>query len=82
MHPHSANWVVIKRAVVYYPRDAYTFSAGIKCRHCIFILESHNTGKSHSEILLALLRFAGSITAEVTICKLCCVTSSLVLRLC
>ena len=46
MHPHSANWVVIKRAVVYYPRDAYTFSGGIKCWHCIFILESHNTGKS------------------------------------
>ena len=30
--------MVIGRAVVYYPRAAHTFSAGIKCRHCMCVV--------------------------------------------
>ena len=34
IHPWPWNRVTIGRAVVYYARTAYAFSAGIKCRHC------------------------------------------------
>ena len=37
MHPCPLNWVAIGRTVVYYARVALAFSAGIKCRHCMFI---------------------------------------------
>ena len=36
VHPRPGNLVAIRSAVVYYVRDARAFSAGIKCRHCIF----------------------------------------------
>ena len=34
IHALETNWVVIRRAVVYYSLAAHAFSAGIKCRHC------------------------------------------------
>ena len=36
MHPCPGNWVAIRPAVVYYARAGHTFSAGIKCWHCIY----------------------------------------------
>ena len=36
MHPCPGNWVAIGRAVVYYARADQAFSAGIKCRHCMY----------------------------------------------
>ena len=36
IHPWPRNWVTIGRAVVYYARAPHAFSAGIKCRHCIY----------------------------------------------
>ena len=41
MHLCPGNWVVIGRAVVYYARDAHTFSAEIKCPHCTCTLLLH-----------------------------------------
>ena len=38
MHPRPENWVEIGRAVVYYARADQIFSAGIKCRHCMYVL--------------------------------------------
>ena len=38
MHPFPGNLVAIGRAVVYYACAAYAFSAGIKCRHCTYII--------------------------------------------
>ena len=37
IHPGLRSWVTIGRAVVYHARAAHAFSAGIKCRHCIYI---------------------------------------------
>ena len=36
MHPCLGNCVAIGRAVVHYDRAAHAFSAGIKCRHCMY----------------------------------------------
>ena len=36
MQPCPGNWVSIGRVVVYCARAAHVFSAGIKCRHCIY----------------------------------------------
>ena len=38
MHPFPGNLVAIGRAVVCYAWAAYVFSAGIKCRHCTYII--------------------------------------------
>ena len=35
MHPCPGNRLTIGRAVVYYAKAAHTFSAEIKCQHCI-----------------------------------------------
>ena len=41
MQTYPGNRVAIGRAVVYYAWAAREFSAGIKCRHCIYL---DNTG--------------------------------------
>ena len=40
MHPCPGNRVVIGRAVVYYARTAHAYSAGIKCRHCTYLIQN------------------------------------------
>ena len=40
MHPCPGNWVAIGRAVVYSARAAHAFSAGTKCQHKSFDLQS------------------------------------------
>ena len=35
MHQCPGNWVAIGPVLMYYARAADTFSAGIKCWHCI-----------------------------------------------
>ena len=37
MHPYLENRMAIGRAVVYFAQAARTFSAGIKCRHCMCV---------------------------------------------
>ena len=37
MHPCQGNWLAIGRAVMHHARDAHTFSAGIKSRHCTYV---------------------------------------------
>ena len=41
IHPYTGYWVAIGHAVLYYDRAAHTLSAGIKCRHCIYLLGAH-----------------------------------------
>ena len=37
MHPYPGNWMAIERAVVCHAWATRAFSAGIKCRHCMFV---------------------------------------------
>ena len=37
--PCQRNWVATDRAVLYYARADHTFSAGIKCRHCVTVAD-------------------------------------------
>ena len=41
VHPRPGNWVAIESAVVYHIRAARAFSAGIKCRHCIYVANAN-----------------------------------------
>ena len=36
LHPCQGNWAAIVRAIGYYARAAHAFSAGIKCRYCMY----------------------------------------------
>ena len=57
MHPCPNNRVAIERAVVYFARAAYTFSAGIKCRHCRLA----DWGSQESLVGIALFREGGGL---------------------
>ena len=68
MHLCPGNVVAIGRAVVYYARAAHTFSAGIKCRHCI----------TNVQLQMFCLSFASQSTVQTCQCDssesygLCC----------
>ena len=40
MHPCTGKWMAIERVIVYYARVCQEFSAGIKCRHCSYLMMS------------------------------------------
>ena len=39
IHPSQGNWVSIEHTVVFYAQAAQAFSAGIKCRHCTWVID-------------------------------------------
>ena len=50
MHPCLGNCVAIGHAVVYHARTAHAFRAGIKCRHCIFLIYALELAQSSLDI--------------------------------
>ena len=71
MHPYHENWVAIGRAVVHYALTACSFSTGIKCKHCSFLVLYHTHAHIPNHISQQHNHMAWCISTARNLFQLC-----------